>query len=45
VIPRNEQIIQRYIEVTGRIMALVVGTFAIEMIMRGVFSWIAVGMQ
>ncbi len=36
---RNEELIQRYIDVAGRVTALVVGTFAIEMIMRGLAVW------
>ena len=39
---QNEKLLERYIEVTGRVMALIVGTFAIEMIMRGVQGWVAV---
>ncbi len=39
--PRNGKLIERYIEVMGRITALVVGTFSIEMIMQGVGSWLA----
>lgn len=38
--PRNEGLIQRYIEVAGRITALFVGTISIEMIMRGIRAWI-----
>jgi small neutral amino acid transporter SnatA (MarC family) len=37
--PRKEAIIQRYIEIAGRVTALVVGTIAIDMIMRGIGSW------
>jgi multiple antibiotic resistance protein len=37
---RNEELLQRYIEIAGRVTALVVGTFAIEMIMRGLATWI-----
>lgn len=37
--PRREAIVQRYIEITGRVAALVVGTIAIDMIMRGISSW------
>jgi multiple antibiotic resistance protein len=37
---RNEELVQRYIDIAGRVTALVVGTFAIEMIMRGVSAWI-----
>jgi small neutral amino acid transporter SnatA (MarC family) len=32
---RNEELVQRYIEVSGRIAALFTGTYAIEMIVRG----------
>lgn len=39
--PRNEQLVQRYIEVAGRITALFVGTVSIEMITRGLETWIA----
>jgi multiple antibiotic resistance protein len=37
--PRSEPMVKRYIEITGRIMALYVGTIAIEMIMKGVITW------
>lgn len=37
--PKNEPLIQRYIEIAGRITALFVGTISIEMIMRGVLDW------
>ncbi len=36
---RNEELVQRYIDIAGRVTALVVGTFAIEMIMRGLAAW------
>jgi small neutral amino acid transporter SnatA (MarC family) len=36
---RNEELVERYVEITGRITALVVGTFSIEMIMQGVSAW------
>lgn len=36
---RNEELVQRYIDIAGRVTALVVGTFAVEMIMRGLGSW------
>ena len=39
---RNELLVQRYIEIAGRITALIVGTFAIEMIMRGLEGWKAI---
>ncbi len=38
--PRREALIQRYIEIAGRITALYVGTVAIEMIMQGVGTWL-----
>jgi len=34
--PRREVLIKRYIEIAGRITALVVGTVSVEMIMQGV---------
>ncbi len=37
--PRSEPVVQRYIEVTGRITALFVGTVSVEMIMQGVKAW------
>lgn len=37
--PRNETLVQRYIEVAGRLTALYVGTVAVEMIMRGLRTW------
>jgi multiple antibiotic resistance protein len=38
--PRIEPLVQRYIEVVGRVMALFVGTVAVNMIMQGVRTWI-----
>lgn len=37
---RNEQLIQKYFDIAGRITALFVGSVAIEMIMIGMHSWI-----
>ncbi len=37
--PRNEKLIERYVEVMGRVTALVVGTYSIEMIMQGLIAW------
>jgi small neutral amino acid transporter SnatA (MarC family) len=37
--PRREPLIQRYIEIAGRITALVVGTISVEMIMQGLQAW------
>ena len=38
--PRREPLIQRYIEIAGRITALVVGTISVEMIMQGLRTWV-----
>jgi small neutral amino acid transporter SnatA (MarC family) len=38
--PRMEPLVQRYIEIAGRIMALFVGTVSIDMIMQGVRTWV-----
>jgi len=38
--PRNEPLVERYIEVTGRIAALFIGTVAVEMILVGVDAWL-----
>ncbi|MEJ2450087.1 MAG: MarC family protein [Gammaproteobacteria bacterium] len=40
VLPRREALVQRYIEIAGRVMALIVGTIAIDMIMRGLSAWL-----
>lgn len=37
--PRYEPLVDRYIEIVGRITALFVGTIAVEMIMQGVRTW------
>lgn len=37
--PRSEILVQKYIEIAGRIMALFVGTVSIEMIMQGIRTW------
>lgn len=39
VLPRREALIERYIEIAGRITALYVGTVAIDMIMQGLMTW------
>lgn len=36
---RNEPLIERYVEVAGRVVALVVGTYSIEMVMQGLSFW------
>jgi small neutral amino acid transporter SnatA (MarC family) len=38
--PRKARLIDRYIEIAGRIAALYVGTIAVDMIMQGVRSWV-----
>ncbi len=37
--PRNERLVQRYIEITGRITALFIGTYSVQMIMQGILAW------
>jgi len=37
--PKRERLIQRYIEIVGRITALFVGTISVQMIMQGIRSW------
>lgn len=37
--PRKEPLVERYIEIIGRITALFVGTVSVEMIMRGIRTW------
>lgn len=36
----NERLIQRYVTIVGRVMALVIGTFAVEMIFQGIEIWL-----
>ncbi|UCG39077.1 MAG: MarC family protein [bacterium] len=43
--PRNEALVQRYIEISGRVLALIVGIFAVEMIMQGAATWMGRIMQ
>ena len=38
--PRREPLIERYIEIAGRITALFIGTISVEMIMQGVRTWV-----
>lgn len=38
--PRREPLIQRYIEIAGRITALFVGTISVQMIMQGLTTWV-----
>jgi multiple antibiotic resistance protein len=37
---RNARLIDRYMEIVGRISALLIGTFAVEMIFEGVGTWL-----
>lgn len=37
---RNEPLVERYVEIAGRISALLIGTIAVEMMMKGVESWL-----
>jgi small neutral amino acid transporter SnatA (MarC family) len=37
---KREPLIDRYIEITGRITALFVGTVSVEMIMQGIRTWV-----
>lgn len=39
--PHQERLIQRYIEVIGRITALYIGSVSIEMVMRGIQTWVS----
>ncbi len=41
ILPSREDIVQRYIEIAGRVTALIVGTIAIDMVMRGISAWIS----
>lgn len=38
---RNESLIERYVEIAGRVSALVVGTISVEMILKGLDLWLA----
>jgi small neutral amino acid transporter SnatA (MarC family) len=38
--PRNAKLIERYIEIMGRVTALVIGTISVEMIMQGLKAWL-----
>ena len=37
---RNARLIDRYVEIVGRISALLIGTFAVEMIFEGLGTWL-----
>lgn len=36
---RNEILVERYVDIVGRVMSLVIGTYAIEMILQGLEQW------
>jgi small neutral amino acid transporter SnatA (MarC family) len=38
---QNEPLVDRYVEIVGRISALVIGTIAVEMVLQGFDSWLA----
>ena len=38
--PRREALVDRYIEIAGRVTALYVGTVAVEMVMQGLAVWV-----
>lgn len=37
---RNEELVERYIDIVGRLSALVIGTIAVEMILQGFEKWL-----
>lgn len=37
---RNESLVERYMEIVGRISGLVIGTIAVEMVLQGVDLWL-----
>ncbi|SHK04801.1 Small neutral amino acid transporter SnatA, MarC family [Reichenbachiella agariperforans] len=38
---KNEALLLKYIDIIGRVAALLIGTFSIEMIMSGIKAWVA----
>jgi multiple antibiotic resistance protein len=38
---RNERLVERYIEIIGRASALIIGTIAVDMILKGIDLWLA----
>ena len=40
---RNEQLVERYVEIVGRISGLLIGSIAVDMILRGIDLWQAAG--
>jgi small neutral amino acid transporter SnatA (MarC family) len=39
---KNEKLIRKYIDIIGRVTALLIGTFSVEMIMSGIKQWIEI---
>lgn len=37
---KKEELLERYLDITGRVIAMFIGTYAVEMIMRGVELWL-----
>lgn len=37
---RNARLVDRYVEIVGRLSALLIGTFAVEMIFEGIGTWL-----
>lgn len=40
---RNEELVERYIEIMGRMISLLIGTIAVEMILLGIERWLDLG--
>jgi len=38
---RKAELLQRYLDITGRVIAMFTGTYAVEMIAKGVEAWLA----
>lgn len=37
----NQRLVQRYIDIVGRVSALIIGTIAVEMVLQGVELWLS----
>ncbi|REH40279.1 small neutral amino acid transporter SnatA (MarC family) [Paraperlucidibaca baekdonensis] len=38
---KSARLVDRYVEITGRVSALVIGTYAVEMLAQGISRWVA----
>lgn len=38
---RNERLLERYVEIIGRASALIIGTIAVEMVLKGIDLWLS----